>query len=71
MRLPAKFVLTLRTGTTKKKAMEDFERFERDLGWRVFHAGKKQDFIKSKYMLNPQDKHHFLFLKLILEWTPS
>ena len=48
MGLVAKFVPTPRTDTTKKKVMHVFERFECDLGWKMFRAGNKQDFVKSK-----------------------
>ena len=47
--LSAKFVPTPTATTTRKKAMESFERFERDFGWKVHYAGDDDgDFIKTK-----------------------
>ena len=37
--LSAKFVPIPRSATTKKAAMESFERLERDLGWKIYYAG--------------------------------
>ena len=46
--LSAKFVPIPRDATSKRAALESFERLERDLGWKTYHAGSEQDFIKSK-----------------------
>ena len=47
--LSGKFVPIPAAATTRKKAMECFERFERDLGWKVHFAGDDDgEFIKNK-----------------------
>jgi hypothetical protein len=48
MGLSSKFIPICKTATTKKKAMESFERFKRDLGWKVFFSGPNSNFIKTK-----------------------
>jgi hypothetical protein len=48
MGLSSKFIPIRKTATTKKKAMESFERFERDLSWKVYFSGSDDDFIKTK-----------------------